>query len=276
MAIKTVLVHLANDPDWEARLGAGQKLARELSAHLIALYVAHPVHMPAGVEGRGASFAYLAEATARARLKASEVEAAVRMSCQESGLSWEWAYGEESHLERLMEQVHRTDITVVSQVSIESFEDRLMFQMPEELIMAAGGPVLILPKGHVLSGFDAPQHILVAWKPTSQAIRAVRDTLPLLKTSKKVTVMICESGHADEHSHAEIMAYLERHGIKAEPYHHHDTGHVGEAILSSADALDVTAIVMGAYGHSGLRERLFGGPTRYVISHTDVPVIMSH
>ena len=105
MAIKTVLVHLANDPDWEARLGAGQKLARELSAHLIALYVAHPVHMPAGVEGRGASFAYLAEATARARLKAAEVEAAVRMSCQESGLSWEWAYGEESHLERLMEQV---------------------------------------------------------------------------------------------------------------------------------------------------------------------------
>ena len=57
MAIKTVLVHLANDPDWENRLLAGQELSRELSAHLIALYVAHPVHMPPGVEGRGASFA---------------------------------------------------------------------------------------------------------------------------------------------------------------------------------------------------------------------------
>jgi nucleotide-binding universal stress UspA family protein len=276
MAIKTVLVHLANDVDWQNRLTAGQELARELKAHLIALYVAHPVHMPPGIEGRGASHAFLAEATAQARRKSADVERAVQDSCNTSGLSWEWAYGEESHLDRLMEQVHRTDITVVSQVSIDSFEDRLMFQMPEELIMHAGGPVLILPKGHEIRGFDKPHHILIAWKPTTQAIRAVRDTLPLLKAAEKVTVMTCERGHSAENADADIRAYLARHGIDAASYHNADTEHVGEAILATAERLDVTAIVMGAYGHSGLRERLFGGPTRFVISHTHIPTIMSH
>lgn len=276
MAIKTVLVHLAHDPDWENRLDAGIELARELDAHLIALFVAHPVHMPAGIEGRGASHAFLREATERARRKAADAEDAVRMICQSSGLSWEWTYGEDSHLDRLMEQVHRTDLTIVSQVSIHSFEDRLMFQMPEELILNAGGPVLILPKGYRLQGFDHPHHLLIAWHPTTQAIRAVRDTLPLLKAAEKVTVLTCEPGHKDANSDADIRAYLARHGIAAAGEHRGDAREVGETILATAERLDATAVVMGAYGHTGLRERLFGGPTRYVISHTHLPVIMSH
>lgn len=67
MAIKTVLVHLAHDPDWENRLDSAIELARDLGAHLIALFVAHPVHMPAGIQGRGASHAFIREAADRAR-----------------------------------------------------------------------------------------------------------------------------------------------------------------------------------------------------------------
>ncbi|HAJ19099.1 MAG TPA: universal stress protein UspA, partial [Rhodospirillaceae bacterium] len=55
MSIKTLLVHLAPDPDRETRLKAAVGIAKQLDAHLIALYVAMPVHMPAGAEGRGAS-----------------------------------------------------------------------------------------------------------------------------------------------------------------------------------------------------------------------------
>lgn len=67
MAIKTVLVHLAHDPDWENRLDSAIELARDLGAHLIALFVAHPVHMPAGIQGRGASHAFIREAADRPR-----------------------------------------------------------------------------------------------------------------------------------------------------------------------------------------------------------------
>jgi nucleotide-binding universal stress UspA family protein len=279
MTIRTMLVHLAPDPDCEARLNAAVSMAKRLEAHLTTLYVAVPVHMPAGAEGRGASIAYLAAARETAREKAAEVEARAKAACEAAGVTWSWVFGEADHLEDLLEHVHHVDLTVINQVSFDSFEDRLMFQLPEKLVIGAGGPVLVLPKGtHDLdvNGFGT---VLIAWTYSKEAIRAVRDAMPLLHRADKVRVLSCGPGPKDADADAvekEIMFYLESHEIEAEHISHSVRGHAGEEILDTAEAVKADLIVMGAYSHTSFLDKLFGSASRYVISHTTVPILMSH
>lgn len=277
MAIKTLLVHLAPDPDWEARLEAAAGMARQLGAHLVALYVATPVHLPPGAQGRGASAAYLREARETAREKTAAIRNAVTTVCEASGVSHEWHYGEADHLESLLEIVHHVDLTVLNQVSFDQFEDRLTFQLPERLMIGAGGPVLVLPKGHSAVDLDRMGTVLIAWTYSREAIRAVRDSLPILAKAKSVTLFICGQAPKEDTDPSEaVIAYLERHGIHATLVGESLSGHAGEEILQMADSMKADLIVMGAYGHTSLLDKLFGSASRYVIGHTRVPLFMSH
>lgn len=277
MAIKTLLVHLAPDPDCETRLTAAVTIAKRLDAHLIALYVATPVHLPAGAEGRGASAIFLQEARENAREKAGGVEAHVRESCEAAGVTFDWVYGEADHLDELLEEVHHVDLTILNQVSFDHFEDRLMFQLPEKLVMGAGGPVLVLPKGTTDMDLDELGTVLIAWTYSKEAIRALRDSLPLLEKAKAVKLFTCGQHPKSERDQAKaVLDYLKRHGIQADHINHSLSGHAGEEILDTAETIHADLIVMGAYGHTSLLDKLFGSASRYVIGHSDVPLLMSH
>ncbi len=276
MAIRTILVHLALDEDREHRLDASVAIANRLEAHLICLYVAAAVHMPAGATGRGASHAYLAEATARAKSKADQVRAEVEKKCSEAGVSWEWAYGEVDHFDHLMEHVHRTDLTILTQVQLNHIEDRLMYQLPEVVIQEAGGPVLILPKGIVPPNLGDPQHTLIAWRYSKECMRAVRDMLPILHSSQKISLLTMDLANQENNSPDPILKYLKTHRLTATAIHK-DAGHaIGPTILDTAHSIGADRIVMGAYGRSSLRERIFMGPSRYVLGHSEIPIYMSH
>jgi nucleotide-binding universal stress UspA family protein len=277
MSIKTLLVHLAPDPDRETRLKAAVGIAKQLDAHLIALYVAMPVHMPAGAEGRGASSLYLHEARSAAKEKAGAIEAQVREFCDSAGISWEWAYGEEDHLEHLLEEVYHVDLTVLNQVSFDNFEDRLIYQLPEKLVMGAGGPVLVLPKGVDQVDLKSFDSVLIAWTYTKEAIRALRDSLPMIENAKHVKLFTCgKAPKVGEDLAKPVLEYLARRGIKADHINHSRSGHAGEEILDLADEVKADLIVMGAYGHSSMLDKLFGSASRYVIGHSKVPLLMSH
>ncbi len=133
------------------------------------------------------------------------------------------------------------------------------------------------------------ERVLVAWNATREATRAVHDALPFLVKAKEVVVYRInppQTGHA---SGADIAAHLARHGVKVEA---HDTVSklpasetavigprsmgVGDLLLSAAADFSSDLLVMGAYGHSRVRELVLGGATRYVLQHMTVPVLMSH
>ena len=276
MAIKTILVHLAVDEDSVNRLATGISLAKALDAHLLCLYIAAAVHLPAGAAGRGASAAYLAEAHQVGRERLDGIRQETEETCKTAGVSWEWVASDTDHFDGLMEHVHRADLTVLTQVQFDHLEDRLMFQLPENVIREAGGPVLILPKGMVPPNIFSPKHTLVAWRYSKEAIRAVRDTLPILKRSEKVTLMALDP-EGEPHCAPDLaLAYLSRHGIQADLIYKPDAKLVGEEILDTAHAVGADRIIMGAYGRSAFREVLFTGPSRFVLGHTDIPVYMSH
>ena len=276
MSIQTILVHLAVDDDSNNRLRTAISVAKTLDAHLICLYIAAAVHLPAGAAGRGASAAYLAEAHQVGRERLDGIKLEAETTCKEAGISWEWVASDTDHFDGLMEHVHRADLTVLTQVQFDHIEDRLMFQLPEHVIREAGGPVLILPKGMVPPNIFNPRHSLIAWRFSREAIRAVRDTLSILKRSKKVTLMALDP-EGEPHCAPELaLSYLSRHGIQADLVYKPDAKLIGEEILDTAHNIGADRIIMGAYGRSAFREVLFTGPSRYVLGHTDIPVYMSH
>ena len=126
--------------------------------------------------------------------------------------------------------------------------------------------------------------VMVAWDGGREAARAVGDALPLLARAESVAVLVInpsQDGHGEQPG-ADIALHLARHGITVEAQHleaqHLEAQDlsVGDALLSRLADQDIDLLVMGAYGHSRLRELVLGGVTRKIFQQMTVPVLMSH
>lgn len=148
---------------------------------------------------------------------------------------------------------------------------------PAAVILACGRPVLVLPRGvERVQG----QRILVAWKGTREARRAVYDALPLLKQAQSVSIAAVEPADLQERARehvADVARYLEHHRV---PLGRQIVGPPraadGQAVLSIARELEVDLIVAGAYGRSRLSEWIFGGVTRDLLTASTVPCLFSN
>jgi nucleotide-binding universal stress UspA family protein len=105
--------------------------------------------------------------------------------------------------------------------------------------------------------------------------------MPLLQGAKQVTVLAVNpqrgiSGHGDVPG-ADISLNLARHGVMAEAAQTvASDGEVGDMILSRAADLGADLIVIGAYGRSRMSDLILGGVTRHLLTHTSIPILMSH
>lgn len=275
MSYKTILVHLSNDRAHMARLNVAISLARRYEAHLVVLYVATPISMPAEVAGRAASIAFIQEATEVAKEEAERIRTEIEASCRSQKLSWEWRMAEGDHLDLLAANAHYADLAVVTHSRAELLEDRVVFHVPEHLPLVAACPVIVLPA----EGEPKPieDHALIAWKECREAARAVASAIPALKRAKEVTVLSLLPPGGTDVSGAKLVEYLARHGVKAKAVSDHCShGDTGDAILTHVATHHATLLVMGAYGHSRLQEMILGGVTRDVLNNLPVPVLLSH
>ncbi len=144
----------------------------------------------------------------------------------------------------------------------------------EAALVGTGRPVLIVPANPLAS---LPETIVIAWKAAPEAARAVTAAMPFLSRSKRILIVTVaeEQGLSDEEG-ARLMTALGWHGLNA------STRHLRPDRLGAADTLLTAAaeegalVVMGAYGHSRLREWVFGGFTEHVLRRAAVPVLMMH
>jgi nucleotide-binding universal stress UspA family protein len=149
--------------------------------------------------------------------------------------------------------------------------------LAESLVLSSGRPIIVLPPRGTVSRI---RRILVAWNATRESIRAVADALPLLVKAEAVEVLVVDhqrhpAGHSQEPG-ADIACHLARHGVHVEVRRLSSGGkNVGHLLLSQAAAFGADLVVMGAYGHSHLREWMFGGVTRTVLYEAGLPVLMS-
>lgn len=149
--------------------------------------------------------------------------------------------------------------------------------MAEHLVFESGRPVVIVPadyRGPV--GFD---RILVAWDNSRVAARALGDALPLLRRAGAVDVVSVggEKDIAGSLPSGAVIEALARHGIAARFERIDPAGAgIGEALGRHATQRGADLMVMGAFGHSRLRQFVLGGATRSVLDEPRLPVLLSH
>ena len=162
----------------------------------------------------------------------------------------------------IAEQARAADLIVVSRQAQSDASAWRFGVSPEELVLTVGRPVLIAcPYDNDFSA----QRVIVAWKDTREAHRAVSDALPLLKAAKEVFVVAI----GDETRRAgadDVTAYLLRHGIESPTVLRRDApAGVADEIMKVAEQEQADLIVSGAYGYSRMREWMFGGVTRELL-----------
>jgi nucleotide-binding universal stress UspA family protein len=118
---------------------------------------------------------------------------------------------------------------------------------------------------------------LVAWNGSCESVRAVTNALPLLSRAGRVLAIGVDEGGTRRPPTDALCDYLARHGVATEPLTLPDgRGAVAPLLLEKASELGADLLVMGAYGHSRLRELVLGGVTRQVLAEATIPVIMAH
>jgi nucleotide-binding universal stress UspA family protein len=276
MVIKNILVPLARDSIEEAGLNLAMTVARAHEARLTALY------MLPGVKFSGYLPIYfpeiLEEVIVEQRRRAEEAAEVAKTEffalAEREGVKAEWRQADGDPRDVVALNARCADLVLVMQSDREKVSNT-GYDLAEELVMSAGRPVLAVPYAGRFP--QVGETVLVAWKPTREATRAVHDAMPFLERAEKVIVYSVNSPDANHIAGADICTHLARHGVKAEAHHAVATDiEVGDTLLSAASDYGVDMVVMGAYGHSRLRELVLGGATRSLLHHMTVPVLMAH
>jgi nucleotide-binding universal stress UspA family protein len=144
----------------------------------------------------------------------------------------------------------------------------------ESVLIGSGRPGLVVP--FVDIGSAVGQNILIAWKATREAARALSAALPFLHRAQRIH-LVAEPGGAAGGAD-DVLDYLQWHGVKAPVQRHGAVSSQtpGEGLLSLGADLGADLLVMGCYGHSRAREMVLGGASRTVLDTMTLPVLMSH
>lgn len=157
--------------------------------------------------------------------------------------------------------------------------DRIERGYAESVIFGAGRPVLVVPDTDAPGGSAGLSSIAVAWDFGRPAARALADALPLLKQAgaTRVVTVTSETQLSPARSHERLAGHLKTHGIEAEFDQVDARGRpVGEVLQGYAASQRIDLLVMGAYGHSRLRDFVLGGATRSMLLDRPVPLFLSH
>ena len=283
MALRDIMLHLDTSERCAERTRLAITLAARDGAHLAGVFVVDvpPPGMTAGYEmayAMGGTDSLFEQLRTQAIAAAEPVRVEFETALRGAGVSGEWRIAEGLAPELLALHARYADLSIIGQPAPGAPFGTAAQDVTVSALLTSGRPVLSVPYAGRFPTLGG--HALVAWNASREAARAVNDALPLLRACQKVTVLAINPergirGHGDTPA-ADICLHLARHGINAEAAHTvaPDMSE-GDALLSYAADISAELIVMGAYGHSRLREWAFGGVTRSLLRAMTVPVFMS-
>jgi len=148
---------------------------------------------------------------------------------------------------------------------------------PGDVLLQTDRPVLLVPPG--IRRLKAAR-VLVAWKDTRKARRAMQDALPLLRHAERVRVLaICEGQEEMDSAGSgavDVARFLLRQSVGAEGHAHHGDGAAAAQLLRAAREWGADFIVAGSYGHARMREWAFGGVTHDLLRQRKLCCLLSH
>ncbi|WP_017669026.1 universal stress protein [Sandarakinorhabdus sp. AAP62] len=270
--MKNILLNIHDDDAQSGRLAVALDVARQTGGHLTCVQVtpveAYAADPYGGMFGMAALIDTIHDQDKALRL-------AIEARLNSSGVPWDWRSYDGNPVETLIDQSSLADLVVLSQPSTQQ---RRGLRQPQaivgDVVMYTRCPVLMVPHG--VEQLDLAGQVVVAWNGSAEAAHALRLALPLLKRAGAVH-LVEVSDDVPGLAAREAAQWLSRHGIAADVHEWPAKGRrVSVALLHAAAELSARYMVMGAYGHSRLRETVLGGVTRELIASANLPLLLAH
>jgi nucleotide-binding universal stress UspA family protein len=268
MTVKNILLLVHDDAVQEARLQAALDLTRALAGHLACL---DAVQMPVMVDtyaGTGLSILIEEE-----QVRESENKAQTQPRLAAEGVSWSWRDTTGDLANCVVEAARTADVIVLNR-SLDAFPAPDMRYVATEVLKHSRA--LVVAVADTCRGFDAAGKALIAWDGSERAMATVQRAVPLLALASEVKLL--QVGEIGEYAipAEEAATYLSRHGIDIEVECVPAADSVAVAIRGEADRFGAAYLVMGAFNHRPIREALFGGVTRAMLSACSLPLVLGH
>ncbi len=278
MTFKTILTVTGPETAWEGDLKLAAGLCEQAEAHLSVLVMALAAPPPIGEYAAVVSDSWLHEREADLKhlnARKAEISTFVAASAVSGNVVSE--YPEAGWADEMVGRRARyADLTVAGPelLNTETLKEKVI----EGALFWSGKPLLLIPEG--ARPTLEPKRVLVAWDTRIEATRAVREALELLAAADEVRLAIVDPvegarSHGEEPG-ADVATFLARHGAKVTVDRlPSETHSVADVLRRHAVDTDAQMLVMGAYGHSRLRERIFGGVTRSMLENPPIPVFLA-
>lgn len=269
----SLLVHADIDPQAARRIEVAAQLARSMNARLVGLGAETFDAIPPADPSLGYATAdWLGVMEKQVTLDLETAEELFRRKAASAEIEWRTMRDYPAKAIALMSRA--ADLIVASPKDLGAPG---LAADPAEIVMTAGKPVLIVPRDCA----NLRAHtVVLAWKDTREARRAVADAMPFLRRATSVIVQgVCEDDafEALEYQTEDVAAHLRRSGVAARSQvSARNTNGVTATLEAIAEANGADLIVAGAYGHSRLREWAFGGVTDTLIHSPRCFVLLSH
>ncbi len=260
--MRSILVHADRSPAMPARLETALSLARLDRGH-VSVLVDTPIARYVAMDPMGGSYVAsdaLKQALAEDDAQAAEIEARLAGG----DVPFDIIRSEDEPVEALAAAARLADVVVLSRAG----------GLAGELALASRTPVLVVADDGPLATPVA--RACVAWDGGDEAALALRNAAPLLRGCEAVSVLTVAEKPGG-FPPTEALRYLSRHGVKAELVELPRTGSTEETLAAAVARAGADLLVMGAFGHSRMREYLFGGVTRYFLEESAGPaLLLSH
>ena len=275
---RNIIVHLDGPEGAANRLLMARKLAVGHQARLAVLHAALPAGLLLPLAGEG--MATIALAMGQLDIERRDgSRGAFDTLLRDAGVDASWAeLVEVSADDDFIRCAMLADLVVLGQCLPDVAARGMPGSFVPRVLAASGRPCLVVP--HSVPVADGPlETVVVAWKETPEAVRAVVAALPALRKATHVHVLSWGGPRRPAPGPLpDLPAWLRSHGIQATASH--DPGEeprdFGELLLSRCADLGADLLVMGCYGHSRAREWLLGGASRIVLASMTLPVLMAH
>lgn len=293
MSIKTILVPVPNLPQARSAVETAFLLARRFDGHVVGLHVRPAFDRekieaimelaslgkssPLVQEARGAPALGEDEDTQAARRLFEEVRQAMQARSgdrpgEPPEMSGTFKVIAGDGPEAVAEQARIFDLVITSQPKNDP--DHRLRETLRAVLFHAGRPVLSAPER---TPATVGETILIAWSSSALSARAAAIGRLYFGRARKVGVLTIADQQAQGPSAEEFVAYLAWHGIDATLIED-ELGHrrLGDAMLDHTAAFGADLLVMGGYSQSPFRESLTRGVTNHILSHAELPVLMTH
>lgn len=272
-----IILVLESRTDLASRLRFACGLAATQGTKLVGLYV-HELDLSAigALNSTYLNLVAVREAQNLARRRAADAKDLFQEMTAAASVDGEWRETDGWTTSHVTHIARHADLLICGAHDGPAGTRSIALDVPA-VIMESGCPAIIVPElPHPQLPF---RRILVAWKPSKEARRAVHDALPLLREAEQVVIAAVheEADAYDGDSARDIAAHLRRHGVDAAVASLDPAGQdAGTAILSHAAAMDANLIVSGFYGHARLTEFILGGVSRTLLRNVRIPLFLSH